>query len=108
MGSTESSTREGSTTGATVTGLLTLIDWTALPASTQQTIQTIGPLMQEGCSQKEIGRRLSLSDAAVSAMVAEMRQAIIGQAYMVVDRVEPPLRALVERLREAEQSRKAA
>jgi predicted transcriptional regulator len=101
MGNTASTTNADSTHGtATVTGLLAVVDWEALPASTRETIRTVGPLMVEGCSQKETARRLGVSDAAVAVMVAEIRGAIIAQAVAVCDSLEPPLRGLVEQLRE--------
>lgn len=105
MGSTESSTHEGSsttsTTTPTVTALLALIDWQALPPETRQTIRTLGPLMQEGCSQSEIAKRLSLPEARVAAMRREMRDAIVDQCHARLDELEPRVRALVEQLRAA-------
>jgi hypothetical protein len=93
----------GSTTqgqaSSSVTSLLTLIDWTALPAETQQTIQTIGPLMQEGCSRAEITRRLGWKDAETTAALALIRDAILEQCEQMVDDLEPRLRDLVDSLR---------
>lgn len=83
---------------SSVTSLLTLIDWTALPAETQQTIQTIGPLMQEGCSRAEMAARLGWPDSRVTAAVTEMRDAILAQCEAMVDDLEPRLRDLVNRL----------
>jgi hypothetical protein len=75
-------TEDNSTTSTTTstTALLALIDWEALPAATRQTIRTIGDLMQEGCSQSEMARRLKLPEARVAAMRREMRDAIVAQA----------------------------
>jgi hypothetical protein len=101
MGNTGSSTPEGSSTASTttVTALLELIDWEALPAATRQTIRTLGPLMQEGCSQSEMAKRLRLPEARVAAMRREMRDAIVDQAYAMLDRLEPRMRGLVAELR---------
>lgn len=99
MGSTESSTDASQSSTSSVTSLLTLVDWTALPAETRQTIQTLGPLMAEGCSQSEIARRLGLPDATVAAMRKQMGDAIVEQAYAMLNELEPKARALVEQLR---------
>jgi hypothetical protein len=106
MGNTGSTTRDTQKPDSTrsVTGLLELIDWAALPAETRQTIRTIGPLMEEGCSQSEMARRLGVPDARVAAMRREMRDAIVSQAAGQLDRLEPPLRALVVQLRDARSS----
>lgn len=105
MGNTESSTdATQSSTTPSVTNLLTLVDWTALPAEIQQTIRMLGPLMAEGCSQSEIARRLNLPDAQVAAMRKQMGDAIVVQAYAMIDDLEPRLRQLVERLREGPRS----
>lgn len=103
MGSTESSTHDKAaatrSTTASVTELLELVDWTALPAETRQTIRTLGPLMQEGCSQSEIARRLGLTDSQVVAMRRQMGDAIIEQAAARAGQLDPKLRDLVDRLR---------
>lgn len=98
MAKSGSSTRETSTS---VTGLLEVIDWAALPAETRQTIRMVGPLLVEGCSRQEIGRRIGVSDATVGEMVAEVRAAFLGQAERMLDDLEPRMRARVEELRAA-------
>jgi hypothetical protein len=93
MDNTASSTRETSPTS--VTELLTLVDWTALPAETRKMIQTVGPLMQEGCSRAEISRRLGWKDAQTTAAMNLIRDAILDQCRAMVDDLEPRLRDLV-------------
>jgi hypothetical protein len=84
MGNTGSSTHgdqlDSERRRRSTTALLELIDWEALPAATRQTIRTLGPLMQEGCSQSEMAKRLKLPEARVAAMRREMRDAIVDQA----------------------------
>jgi hypothetical protein len=100
MASTESSTHgTPSRSTSTVTSLLTLIDWTALPPETQQTIRTLGPLMQEDCSQSEMARRLGIPDAQVARMRRELADAIVEQCHRLADQLDPKLRGLVDRLR---------
>lgn len=85
-------------TRTSTTALLALIDWKALPAETRQTIRTLGPLMQEGCSQKEMARRLQLPESTVAAMRKRMADAILAQCRAQAEELEPAVRALVERL----------
>lgn len=100
MANTESSTHDTpQSSTATVTSLLRLIDWTALPAETRQTIRTLGPLMQEDCSQSEMARRLGIPDAQVATMRKELADAIVAQCQQRLNELDPPLRALVDRLR---------
>jgi hypothetical protein len=97
MDNTACTTHEPASTS--VTRLLTLIDWTALPAETRQTIQTIGPLMQEGCSRAEMARRLGWPPSRVTAAVDEIRDAILAQCEAMLDSLEPRLRTLVLELK---------
>jgi len=105
MGNTESTTHEASEhPTASVTELLSLIDWQALPAATRETIRTIGPLISEGCSRSEMGRRLGWPDAQVGRAVEEIRSAIVDQCYAMLDQLEPRVRGLVESLHAAHSS----
>lgn len=100
MANTESSTHATpSRPTSTVTSLLELIDWTALPAEIRQTIRTLGPLMQEDCSQSEMARRLGIPDAQVAMMRRQLADAIVAQCSTLADRLEPRVRLLVDGLR---------
>lgn len=96
------SSQASTTTPASVTGLLELIDWTALPAETRRTIRTVGPLMQEGCSRAEISRRLGWKDTQTAAALNLMRDAILDQCEALLDDLEPRLRDLVHHHRSSQ------
>ncbi len=97
MGNIGSTTQpeDSPTSTPSATALLELIDWTALPAATRQTIRTVGPLMQEGCSRQEIATRLGWPESRVAAAVAEMLEAILDQCATMIDDLEPKIARLV-------------
>lgn len=101
MGNTGSTTpaRDSPTSTTSATALLELIDWTGLPAETQQTIRTVGPLMQEGCSRAEIAQQLGWPESRVNAAAAEIRAAILDQCARMIDTLEPKLQQLVTTLK---------
>ena len=101
MGSTESSMHDSQEQGSPTRSTPSV---TALPAETRETIRTLGPLMQEGCSQSEIARRLGLPDATVAQMRKQMGDAIVEQAYKRLDDLEPQARQLVQELRAGQRS----
>jgi hypothetical protein len=83
---------------ASSTSLLELIDWTALPPEIRETIRTLGPLMQEGYSQKAIAAELGLPEPTVARMRRELRDAIVQQCRERLDVLEPKVRALLDQL----------
>lgn len=106
MDSTDSSTTgsyspPSTTSRSSPTELLELIDWAALPAAIRQTIMTLGPLMQEDCSQKEMARRLRLPEAKVAAMRRDLQDAILAQCRARLGDLEPRVRGLVDALASA-------
>lgn len=75
-----------------MTALAALVDLAALPP----TLRTIGSLVSQELTQAEMAKRMGISEAGVSKLVAELRVAIVEQAR---SRAEELPEAVRERLR---------
>jgi DNA-binding NarL/FixJ family response regulator len=60
-----------------MTEMLTVIDWSSLPASEWETLQTIGCLLSEGDSRREIAQKLGLSEGEVSSRIETLKEALL-------------------------------
>lgn len=75
--------------------VLTLIDWTRLPASTRP----IASMLVDGLTQRQIAARLDRSEDHVAQQVRLLRDSIVEQGIELIDKLSPALQAHVLSLR---------